>query len=486
MYERFPFFLRQSFLIADVRVFINNSLIFREFIIPGVIAMRNSARWPKVNRYALGLCLVMISIPAIAQDDIPSPTADPGGYSSNPIPTGLKEVKTRKGKVVYKKRDELSGSGFLLIAPQIDGGFISTSPKSESLFSRIESSASGWLVEPKLGFGLLNQSIALDLLFGVQTHSLTGSKTGVAESYEVESAQVTPLNPAEGYSAEQTIPLVEGSARLRVGAQKKFSIGLSGSGLFGASKAIYSSVPEQGLKFAFFAGPQFAYQEQFGSSFLRLSATVQLLTTDPRRSGYAFKVGASYSNLLNKPQLVERERKIVKEEITTQRRIVSKREQVLIQKENVSFIFNDQMINFKFNSFELTEKSQQFVSGLGQIFAAQHSDWQSLTVEGHTDSKGGNEYNKRLSQRRAQSVRDILVANGVPSVSVIAVGRGEENLLVKNEQSDVDFARNRRVEIKIQGLRNARLLQRSIKRLERELFGRSMSTSGSETDESAE
>jgi outer membrane protein OmpA-like peptidoglycan-associated protein len=190
--------------------------------------------------------------------------------------------------------------------------------------------------------------------------------------------------------------------------------------------------------------------------------------------------------LLNKPQLVEREQKIVKEEITTQRRIVSKREQVLIQKENVSFIFNDQMINFKFNSFELTEKSQQFVSGLGQIFAAQHSDWQSLTVEGHTDSKGGNEYNKRLSQRRAESVRDILVTNGVPSVSVIAVGRGEENLLVKNEQSEVDFARNRRVEIKIQGLRNARLLQRSIKRLERELFGRPMSTSGSETDESAE
>ena len=192
----------------------------------------------------------------------------------------------------------------------------------------------------------------------------------------------------------------------------------------------------------------------------------------------------SYSNLLNKPQLVEVRRKIVKEEITTQRRIVSKREQILVQKENVSFIFNSQMINFKTNSSELTEKSMEFVSGLGQIFSAQHSDWQSLTVEGHTDSKGNNDYNKALSQRRAESVRDVLVSNGVPAVAITAVGKGEEYLLVKNEKSEVDFARNRRVEVKIQGLRNARILQRSIKTLERQLFGKTNSNSSENSDDS--
>lgn len=448
--------------------------------------MKKRTWWTRVPVCAQSACLLLLPTSVFAQDDIPSPTADPDGASGETIPTGLKEVKIKKSKPVYKKLDELSGSGVLLIAPQLDGGYISTKPNSESIFSRIESSASGWILEPKLGLGLLNQSVALDLLVGAQMHSLSGSKIAVAENFEIQSAPVQVLDPAEGYNAEQTVPLVEGSARLRLGQEKKLSLGVSGTALFGASKAIYSSVPEQGLKFAFLAGPQFVYQEQFKTSFLRLGATAQFLVTGNQRSGFAFKVGVSYSNLLNKPQLVERESKVVKEEITTQRRIVSKREQILIQKENVSFIFNSQMINFKFNSSDLTEKSEAFVSGLGQIFAAQHSDWQSLTVEGHTDSKGNDEYNKQLSQKRAEAVRDVLIRNGVPAVAVTAVGKGEENLLVKNEQSEIDFARNRRVEVKIQGLRNARHLQRSIKALERQLFGKSTKQGRSNSDESGD
>jgi outer membrane protein OmpA-like peptidoglycan-associated protein len=421
---------------------------------------------------------------AFGQYDIPSPNADPSAGSDEVIPTGLKEVKTSKSKPVYKKLNTLSGSGFLFIAPQLDGGYISTSPNEESLFRKIESSASGWVLEPKVGVGLLNQSVALDLLVGAQVHALSGTKIGVADSFETEAENVTALEPSVAYSAEQTVPLVEGSARIRLGKTKKSSLGVTGTGLFGASKALYSSVPEQGLKFGFFAGPQFTYQEQFGSSFLRIGAAAQFLLSGRQRGGFTFKVGVSYSNLLNKPQLVEVRRKIVKEEITTQRRIVSKREQILVQKENVSFIFNSQMINFKTNSSELTEKSMEFVSGLGQIFSAQHSDWQSLTVEGHTDSKGNNDYNKALSQRRSESVRDVLVSNGVPAVAITAVGKGEENLLVKNEKSEVDFARNRRVEVKIQGLRNARILQRSIKTLERQLFGKTNSNSSENSDDS--
>jgi OOP family OmpA-OmpF porin len=130
------------------------------------------------------------------------------------------------------------------------------------------------------------------------------------------------------------------------------------------------------------------------------------------------------------------------------------------------------MINFRFNSADLTEKSTAFVSGLGQIFSAQHSDWQGLVVEGHSDSKGNNEYNKKLSQRRAESVRKVLIQNGVPDADVKAIGYGEERLLINPEQTEVDFARNRRVEIKVQGMRDARILQRSITRLQKDIFGK--------------
>jgi len=110
------------------------------------------------------------------------------------------------------------------------------------------------------------------------------------------------------------------------------------------------------------------------------------------------------------------------------------------------------------------------VQGLGQIFAAQRSDWQKLTVEGHTDSKGNPEYNKRLSQQRAENVKRVLVENGLSADDIEAIGYGKERLLKNPEVSEIDFAKNRRVEIVIQGIRDARILQRSIKRLENEVF----------------
>ena len=46
-------------------------------------------------------------------------------------------------------------------------------------------------------------------------------------------------------------------------------------------------------------------------------------------------------------------------------------------------------------------------------------------LEGHTDSVGSDEYNLKLSQQRADSVRDYLVAQAVPGSNVTAVGLGK-------------------------------------------------------------
>ena len=144
------------------------------------------------------------------------------------------------------------------------------------------------------------------------------------------------------------------------------------------------------------------------------------------------------------------------------------------------------MINFKFNSADLTDRSKAFVSGLGQIFSAQHSDWQKLTVEGHTDSKGNTQYNKKLSQRRAETVKSVLVESGIPDGDIEAIGYGKERLMINPEKSEIDYARNRRVEIKLKGLRDARILQRSITRLEKEIFGRNTGANKSEGESKGE
>lgn len=67
-------------------------------------------------------------------------------------------------------------------------------------------------------------------------------------------------------------------------------------------------------------------------------------------------------------------------------------------------------------------------------------------VVGHTDNTGSAAYNRTLSVRRAQSVADVLVANGVASSRLTVTGRGEDAPIASNLTPE-GRAMNRRVEI---------------------------------------
>jgi outer membrane protein OmpA-like peptidoglycan-associated protein len=69
-----------------------------------------------------------------------------------------------------------------------------------------------------------------------------------------------------------------------------------------------------------------------------------------------------------------------------------------------------------------------------------------LVVEGHTDSRGDDAYNLELSQRRAESVREVIVARGYRAELVIAKGIGEARPVADNATPE-GMANNRRVEI---------------------------------------
>jgi outer membrane protein OmpA-like peptidoglycan-associated protein len=69
-----------------------------------------------------------------------------------------------------------------------------------------------------------------------------------------------------------------------------------------------------------------------------------------------------------------------------------------------------------------------------------------LIVEGHTDSRGSDEYNQQLSQERAQSVASALANRGVTGDRVQAVGRGEGYPVASNDDTG-GRQQNRRVEI---------------------------------------
>jgi outer membrane protein OmpA-like peptidoglycan-associated protein len=73
-----------------------------------------------------------------------------------------------------------------------------------------------------------------------------------------------------------------------------------------------------------------------------------------------------------------------------------------------------------------------------------------ITVEGHTDSIGGDEYNMKLSENRASAVRSYLVSQGLNSGSVTAQGFGKARPVAENS-SAVGRQQNRRVELVVSG-----------------------------------
>lgn len=73
----------------------------------------------------------------------------------------------------------------------------------------------------------------------------------------------------------------------------------------------------------------------------------------------------------------------------------------------------------------------------------------TITVEGHSDSSGKASSNKRLSQKRADSVKAYLVSKGVKADKIQAIGYGEERLKISPEKTAADRAANRRVEFSV-------------------------------------
>ena len=72
----------------------------------------------------------------------------------------------------------------------------------------------------------------------------------------------------------------------------------------------------------------------------------------------------------------------------------------------------------------------------------------TIKVTGHTDSRGSDEYNIALGQRRARAVRDYLVQRGITSARITLDTRGEEQPVAQGEDESA-WSQNRRAEFEI-------------------------------------
>lgn len=112
-------------------------------------------------------------------------------------------------------------------------------------------------------------------------------------------------------------------------------------------------------------------------------------------------------------------------------------------------VIND--IYFEFDGHDLDEASTVSLENIVDVLNS-NEDF-IIEVGAHTDSRGSDSYNLNLSEKRAQSVTEYLISNGVDQARLRAMGFGETELTNKcgnnNDCSEGDHAINRRVEFKL-------------------------------------
>ena len=102
------------------------------------------------------------------------------------------------------------------------------------------------------------------------------------------------------------------------------------------------------------------------------------------------------------------------------------------------------IIYFDFDSYTVKPEFQQLIDGHARFLKANPN--RHVSIEGHTDERGGREYNLALGQKRSEAVRRALVLVGVSDAQIEAVSFGKEKPAAQGSGEDA-WAQNRRAEI---------------------------------------
>ncbi len=105
---------------------------------------------------------------------------------------------------------------------------------------------------------------------------------------------------------------------------------------------------------------------------------------------------------------------------------------------------SNRTIYFEFDSAKLTSESIEILEVHGNFIAGNGEV--SVRLEGHADERGSREYNIALGDRRAQSVRRVLLFQGASTDQVDTVSYGEEQPAMQGHNEEA-WAKNRRVEL---------------------------------------
>jgi outer membrane protein OmpA-like peptidoglycan-associated protein len=109
----------------------------------------------------------------------------------------------------------------------------------------------------------------------------------------------------------------------------------------------------------------------------------------------------------------------------------------------------DERVLFDFGRARVRTAGRSMIDEIAQMWR-EHPDWRRITIEGHTDDRGSDEVNQKLSEERANNARKNLEEDGFAADQIDAIGYGRSRPRVQNAHTEAEHHRNRRVEFVIE------------------------------------
>jgi outer membrane protein OmpA-like peptidoglycan-associated protein len=182
-----------------------------------------------------------------------------------------------------------------------------------------------------------------------------------------------------------------------------------------------------------------ALQQEKAENEIRLADMEEEMRTMDERLGGATAERAALIQRLEAEARVKQQFEQVEKLFTSyEARVFREGDTIILRMVGLSFDSGKSQI--KSENFDLLAKVEKAID----IFPRSE-----LTIEGHTDAHGGDDMNQKLSQERAESVRQYMInAMRIPTYRLIATGYGETRPVASNE-TEAGRARNRRIDIVI-------------------------------------
>jgi outer membrane protein OmpA-like peptidoglycan-associated protein len=135
------------------------------------------------------------------------------------------------------------------------------------------------------------------------------------------------------------------------------------------------------------------------------------------------------------------------EELTQKETTIDLTSKLVMDKIKLQQTFVVENINYDYDKSDIRPDAALELDKIVQFL----QDNPTITIElsSHTDSRGDDTYNLKLSQKRAETSKTYIVSKGVKAVRITSIGYGETKPLIADAATEEDFQKNRRTEFKV-------------------------------------